>query len=265
VSGNKVNGLLDRIVVVLMRTTHSGNIGAVARACKTMGITKLRLVNPVADINQEAMQRASGADDVLRAAQVFETLEGALADSILVLGASARSRKMTWPVGHPRDLAELAVKELLSPALASEAKVVLLFGQEASGLSNEELQRCNYHACIPANPEYSSLNLAMAVQVMAYEVRMAALLSCDTSAVQISAVLSPEDDGWDDSLASGAQVDGLLSHIEETLIGVDYFDPNNPGTLMSRIKRLLLRSKLDKMEVNILRGVCKAVLSKASK
>jgi len=265
VSENKVNSLLDRVVVVLMRTTHSGNIGAVARACKTMGISKLRLVNPVAEINQEAIQRASGADDVLRDAQVFESLEDALVDSVLVLGASARSRKMTWPVGHPRDLSELAMKELLSTSLDSEAKVVLLFGQEASGLSNEELQRCNFHACIPANPEYSSLNLAMAVQVMAYEIRMAALLSCEDSASKIAPVLSPEDDGWDDSLASGAQVDGLLAHIQETLIGVDYYDPNNPGTLMSRIKRLLLRSKLDKMEVNILRGVCKAVLSKASK
>jgi len=264
VPASTAQDLLDRVVVVLMRTTHPGNIGAVARACKTMGITRLRLVDPVASINDEANSRAAGASDVLDDAEIFDSLEGAVEDSVLVLGTSARNRKMTWPVGTPRDLGERAISVLSGSDLTEDSTVALLFGQEASGLSNGELQRCNFHVCIPANPDYSSLNLAMAVQVMTYEVRMAALLSCEASSVDLAPVLTPEDAAWDDALANGREVDGLLVHLEKMLVGIDYHDPQNPGTLMARIKRLLLRSKLDKMDVNILRGVCKAALNKSN-
>lgn len=268
--------LLDRCVVVLVKTTHSGNIGAVARACKTMGINRLRLAAPVAAIDDEAVRRASGADDVLSRAEIFPDLESAIADCHMVVGASARSRSMVWPVAAPRDIAEDVFhrQDLNDGSAQAEvggfgdaATTALVFGQEASGLTNEELHLCHRHVCIPANPGYSSLNLAMAVQVMTYEMRIAALNACvigdcgSEQPVVHGAVLDPESPGWDELPATHAEFEGMLTHLERALTWLGYHNPDNPRMLMPRIRRLFARAKMDRMEVNILRGICKAILN----
>lgn len=251
-------GFLDSLVVVLMRTTHPGNIGAAARACKTMGLSQLRLVEPGEFPCEEATRRASGASDILERSQVFSSLDDAVADCHLVVGASARSRKMQWPLMNPRDCAN----ELLS-VFASEVskgarpRFALLFGQEASGLSNDELQRCNYHVNIPANAEYASLNLAMAVQVLAYECRMCALVSSEDDVLKVVGTQNGEQ--WDEVLASNAELEGMIAHLEKTMVEVGYHDPANPRMLVPRLRRLFQRAKLDTMEINILRGFYKSV------
>lgn len=272
-----LESLLSRCVVVLVKTTHSGNIGAVARACKTMGITHLRLVSPVADIDDDAVRRASGADDVLAQAEIYRDLQAAVADCHMVVGASARSRSMVWPVASPRDIAQ----DVYRADGGFEMKVVsgedaglttaLVFGQEASGLSNEELHLCHRHVCIPANPAYSSLNLAMAVQVVCYEMRMAAMalvertVGVSPAAGAHSAVLDADAEGWDEPRASHSEVEGMLQHLEQTLIAIAYHDPENPRMLMPRLRRLFQRCKMDKIEVNIMRGICKSILGKIAK
>ena len=163
--------LLNEVRVVLVNTSHNGNVGSAARAMKTMGLSKLYLVDPVNEIDSHASALAAGATDVLGNAVVVNTLEEAIADCSLVIGTSARSRTLSWPMVEPRECGEKMVEG------AKSGPVALVFGRENSGLSNEELQLCNYHVCIPANPEYSSLNLAMAVQTLCYEVRMSYLAS----------------------------------------------------------------------------------------
>ena len=150
--------ILDDIRVVLVNTSHSGNIGSAARAMKTMGLSKLYLVDPACEIDSHASALSAGASDVLGNAVIVDKLEDAIADCALTIGTSARSRTLSWPMVEPRECGEKLVAE------AENGPVALVFGRENSGLTNEELQLCNYHVCIPANPEYSSLNLAMAVQ-----------------------------------------------------------------------------------------------------
>lgn len=252
---------LDRVVVVLMRTTHPGNIGAVARACKNMGFKNLRLVEPVEFPSHEATRRASGADDLLENAQVFKALDDAIADCHQVVGASARSRSMVWPVSNPRECAQSLYQQVQSLSPAQDFKIALLFGQEASGLTNEELQRCNLHVNIPANPEYSSLNLAMAVQVVCYEMRMVALYASQADSPHLVAVQGAGDAGWDVEPANHAELSGMLEHFEQALVHIDYHDPSNPRVLMTRLRRLFQRSRMDKMEVNIFRGISKKILA----
>ena len=160
---------LDDIRIVLVNTSHSGNIGSAARAMKTMGLSNLYLVDPACEIDSHASALAAGATDVLGKTVVVDTLADAIADCGLTIGTSARSRTLSWPMVEPRECGEKLVAE------AEHGPVALVFGRENSGLTNEELQQCNYHVCIPANPEYSSLNLAMAVQTLCYETRMAYL------------------------------------------------------------------------------------------
>jgi TrmH family RNA methyltransferase len=271
--------LSDSVKIVLMRTTHPGNIGAVARAMKNMGLNRLCLVNPsdctlkldearadaIPTESHEAVRRAAGAEDVLAGAEIFSSVDDALAGVHVVIGASARSRKMTWPLMNPRDCAELIIEHTIKHQLADNSQgevkqVAVLFGQEASGLSNEELQRCHYHVNIPAVAEFSSLNLAMAVQLVCYEIRMAMLL--DSSIIspvdQVSPVLSAKDDGWDEGIAPVEEVEGFFKHLEETLIAIDFHDPENPRQLMTRLRRLFQRAHMDKMEVNIFRGILSA-------
>ena len=161
--------MLENIRIVLMNTSHPGNIGSVARAMKTMGLTDLCLVSPLQFPDPKADEMASNAVDVLAQATVVETLEDAIADCALVVGTSARTRKIPWPLLAPRAMAEKVREE------APTNQIAIVFGREQSGLSNEELERCHLHVNIPANPEYSSLNLGAAVQVIAYELRVAAL------------------------------------------------------------------------------------------
>lgn len=252
--------LASAVRVVLMRTTHPGNIGAVARAMKNMGLNQLCLVNGADESSQEARRRAAGAEDILESAVVTSSIDEALDGVQLVIGASARSRKMVWPLMNPRDCAELIHKNIFDSKAAKPTQVALLFGQEASGLSNEELQRCHYHVNIPAVADFSSLNLAMAVQLVCYEIRMAMLLDNESDAPNIltGSILSSDDAGWDEPPAAVEEVEGFFRHLEETLIKIGFHDPDNPRLLMARLRRLYQRTHLDKMEVNILRGILSA-------
>lgn len=230
------------IRVVLVHTSHSGNIGAAARAMKTMGLSRLVLVAPRAFPTDEAYARSSGAQDVLERAEVVATLEEAIADCGLVVGASARSRSLPWPLVNPREMAALVAGQ------APGSPVALLFGRERSGLTNDELAKCHYHVNIPSNPEYSSLNVAQAVQVLAYELRMHAELGADRDENRWGV-------RWDQPPARAEQLEGLFRHWEKTLVEIDFLDPNNPRTLMSKLRRLILRSQPDEVEANILRGM----------
>lgn len=258
----------DCIKIVLIRTTHPGNVGAVARAMKNMGLHQLYLVNP--EFNKiisedEALKRSAGAEDLIHAAQTFSSLDEAIADCQIVIGASARSRKMTWPLMNPRDCSDLVLKLLGASVLTEKCsapnfKAAFLFGQEASGLSNEELHRCHYHVNIPAVADFSSLNLAMAVQVIAYELRMAFLSQAQSQKKGMtSAILSPESDDWDEPIASVSEVEAFLAHLEQTLILTEFHNPANPRQLMTRLRRLFQRTHLDQMEVNILRGILSSI------
>jgi tRNA (cytidine32/uridine32-2'-O)-methyltransferase len=237
--------LLAKVKVVLVHTSHPGNIGGAARAMKNMGLQRLTLVKPKRFPDDEAVWRSAGATDVLEKAVVVETLEEALADCSLVVGTSARDRRIPWPVIDPRECAEQ-----VTPQLANQ-KMALVFGREDRGLTNEELHKCNFHVHIPTNSEYSSLNLAAAVQVLSYELRMACLHQ-DSSASQ------PTRE-WDRPYATAGELELFYQHLEQTLIEIDFLDPGNPRQLMARLKRLYSRVRPDRMEVNILRGMLTAV------
>lgn len=237
---------LSHIRIILLNTTHPGNIGGVARAMKNMGLENLTLVSPCEFPAAAATARAAGADDVLSNAQVYVTLDDALAGCRLVVGTSARLRTITWPMLAPPAAAQKLV------AAAANAPVALLFGPERTGLSNEQLDRCHYLVSIPANPEFSSLNLACAVQVMAYELRLAA----SGSNTPLEAAT---EEGDKSALASADDVQRLYRHMEEVLVQIQFLDPKNPRKLMRRLMRLYNRARLDHNELNILRGILTAV------
>ncbi|HVE45003.1 MAG TPA: tRNA (cytosine(32)/uridine(32)-2'-O)-methyltransferase TrmJ [Gammaproteobacteria bacterium] len=236
--------MLNRTRVVLMHTTHPGNIGATARAMKTMGLERLYLVQPEQFPHSKADEMAANAKDILSSAIVVQTLDEAMADCQLVIGTSARSRAIPWPLHTPRQMAEKAASE------SDATEIALLFGQEQSGLSNDVLQRCHYHLQIPANPEYSVLNLAAAVQVIAYEWRVASLQVGD------------DVEEWDYRLATADEMEKYFSHLEEVLIQIDFLKQEAPRKLMTRLRRLFLRTRPDVMEMNILRGMLTAVQEK---
>jgi tRNA (cytidine32/uridine32-2'-O)-methyltransferase len=232
---------LGNIRIVLVNTSHPGNIGAVARAMKNMCLSQLYLVEPKKYPHDEATWRAASAGDVLDSAIVCETLADAIADCQLVIGTSARERTVPWPLLDPRHCMERAYKEA-----EANHKVAVVFGREDRGLTNEELHRCNLHVHIPANPDYSSLNIAMAVQVLSYELRMA----------QLSEELSSNDMAdWDVPVAGADELERYLIHLEETLRDINFLRPEAPKKLMTRLRRLYQRTRLDEMEVNILRGI----------
>ncbi|WP_165855007.1 tRNA (cytosine(32)/uridine(32)-2'-O)-methyltransferase TrmJ [Marinobacter sp. JSM 1782161] len=247
------------IRIVLIETSHSGNIGAVARAMKNMGLSNLYLVNPASFPDEASYARSSGASDILDRAVVVDTMEQAIEDCVLVMGTSARGRKVPWPVIPPSESAARAAEH------AGQGDVALVFGRENHGLSNEELQRCHYHIHIPSNPDYSSLNLAMAVQVICYEVRMHQLRALEAGDGQalLKPMLRPGDEGWDIPLASVQDVEGFFGHLEQVLVDVDFHRRDNPRQLMTRLRRLFQRAHLDQMEINILRGILSAVQKSA--
>ena len=230
---------LDRVRIVLMEPSHPGNIGGAARAMKTMGISDLRIVRPERYPDPQAEWRAAGALDVLDAARVEDNLDTAIGDCGLVIGTSTRHRRIPWPVSTPRDAAEVIRIE------PGDAPIGILFGREISGLTNEELQRCRLHLQIDANPDYSSLNLAMAVQVVCYEIRMACLAPGGRR----------ENAHWDRASATDHDLEGLFGHLEAVLGELNYFDPSNPGQVMTRFRRLFMRQRLDETEVKMLRGL----------
>ena len=250
----------DYVRVVMVETSHSGNIGAVARAMKNMGLGNLWLVNPSSFPDEASYARSSGASDVLDHARVVSSLDEAIEDCVLVMGTSARGRKVPWPVMSPADAARQVGE------YRGRGEVALVFGRESNGLSNEELQRCHVHIHIPSNPDYSSLNVAMAVQVMCYEVRMEYLRGLENSDrnPQLKAINSPEDPGWDVPPATVAELEGFFAHLETTLSEIDFHRRDNPRQLMTRLRRLYQRARPDQMEVNILRGILTAVQKSAS-
>lgn len=247
--------MLERIRIVLIGTSHPGNIGGTARAMHNMGLTDLALVAPRCEVlTADSVSRASGADHLVHGARVVETLEAAVADCTLVVGASARSRTLPWPMISPRQLGERLPAELAAP----EARIALVFGREDSGLSNAELQRCHAHVHIPANPEFSSLNLATAVQVLAYECRLAWL-----DQQQDDDALPPMGMTETAPPASHADLERYFAHLERTLIAIGFHDPATPRQLMARLRRLMMRARPDSMEVNILRGILSATEKQA--
>lgn len=241
--------LFPRLRIVLVETSHPGNIGAAARAMKNMGVGRLVLVNPKEFPSDKAIYRSASAADVVEQALVVPDVDTAIADCSLVIGTSARERRIPWPLLDPRDCGEKVVAE------QGQGEVAILFGREDRGLKNEELQRCNYHVNIPTGEAYSSLNLAMAVQVICYEV------------LQASRTRYPADEtaDWDMAPARSGDVEHFLTHLEETLVQVGFHDPENPRQLMTRLRRMFGRIRPDQMEVNILRGFLSAVNRVADK
>jgi len=225
---------------VLFEPSHPGNVGATARAMKNMGFTDLVLVNPSAEIDGQARARSSGALDVLQAARIVDTLADAIHDCGLVLGASARRRRLSCPEYDPRECAT----EVMSGGHTKP--VALVFGSERAGLKNAEMDQCNALVYIPSNPEYSSLNLAMAVQVLAYEMRWAQ--GIDSKPVEVE---SPP--------ASATDMELFYEHLERVLLGSGFLNPGNPRNLMRRLRRLFNRARLDENELNIMRGILSAL------
>lgn len=249
----KSDDLLQRIRVVLVETSHPGNIGAAARAMKTMGLTKLSLVKPQNYPSAEATARASGADDVLAQAQVHDTLEEAIADCICVIGSSARSRRLEWSGLTPPESAQRLLEQ------AARGEVALVFGRERTGLSNEELACCQQLVTIDANPAYSSLNLAAAVQVFCYEIRR-----CWSDLTEGSAAQPSLQD--DEQAANSGQMEGLFEHFEAALTDIGIAQPDQPKvTLMLRLRRLFFRAGMSVTEVNILRGILSAAQGRKQK
>ena len=236
---------LANIRIVLVRPTHPGNIGGTARAMKNMGLERLYLVAPERFPDKEAEARAAEARDVLESAVVCDTLEAALGDCVLAIGTSARARRIGWPSLTPQQCATRLI------ATVADGPVALLFGQERTGLTNEELDRCHAVVTIPVSPGYPSLNLACAVQILAYETLQAWQRERDGRAVVA-----------DDEVpirATAGEMDRLYEHLERVLVRIGFLDPANPRLLMRRLARLFNRAELDQNELNILRGILTAV------
>jgi len=238
--------LFKRLRFVLVETSRAGNVGSVARAMKTMGFSDLVLVAPRCNDplhDPEAVAFASGAVDVLQGAQIVDSIGQALDGCNFAAAVSARLREFSPPVWSPREFSAHAAGDVhLRPAL--------ILGNERFGLPNQIVERCNVLINIPANPEYSSLNLSQAAQVLAYECRLAAQGENRTQ----------EGIGFQGEAASVAQIEGMYAHLEEALVAIGFLDANNPKKLMPRLKRLFARTQLETEEVNILRGIARQIL-----
>lgn len=231
----------QRIRIVLVGTQHPGNIGSAARAMKTMGLHRLVLVAPERFPHADAAALAAGAGDVLDAARVHATLADAVADCSLVIGCTARARRIAMDEAGPRETASRVLAEA-----ARGGEVALVFGRERTGLDNDELQLCHAAVTIPANPGYSSLNLAAAVQVLSYELRMSALAEAPGAAPPIAA---------DDLPASHAEMEGFFAQLGDTLDAIDFHKGRAPEAAMHKLRRVFLRAAPDAREVRLLRGV----------
>lgn len=244
-----IDPMFENIRIVLIGTSHPGNIGATARAMKSMGLSRLHLVTPKTFPAAAATAMASGADDVLANAQVHETLDQALVGCSRVYGASARLRSLRWPQANPRE----AAPDLLGHAQTGE--VAIVFGREDAGLTNEEMDRCQALLHIPSDPQFKSLNLAASVQVVSYELRMQALID-----EGVAATTEPSSDDTRKRLAHVDEVEGLFEHLEQALTYSGFLDPEDPRYLMRRLRRLFARTQLFIDEVHILRGVANSIL-----
>lgn len=232
--------MLSNFKVVLVETSHPGNIGAVARAMKNMRMDQLRLVAPKFFPHADATARASGADDVLKAASVHSSLSEAIADCRIVLGASARDRTISWPTLTARECAEK-----WGGAADLGMNIALVFGRENSGLKNHELDLCHYLLRIPCNSDYSSLNLAAAVQVVSYELFLANDIRHDSGI----------GDRGEDPLATAEQMEAFYLHLQQTMADIGFLHPERSKSIMRRLRRLFNRTQLDTKELDILRGI----------
>ena len=238
--------MLAKVKVVLVGTSHPGNIGSAARAMKTMGLSQLVLVAPLCENDEKSVALAAGAADVLANAIIVDTLEEAVAECGLVIGTSARSRTLQWPMLDSREAGLKLIEEV------PNYPVALVFGRERIGLTNDELQKCTYHVCVSANPEYSSLNLAMAVQILTYETRMAYLA---TNAYPAQ----------DNPYPKQAELEMFHTHLEETLWDTGFINKAHPGQVMNRLRRLFTRARPEAVELNILRGALVSIQRRDSK
>ena len=239
--------LLSKVRIVLSRTSHPGNIGAAARAMRTMGLSRLYLIDPKRFPDEEATSRAAGADDVLAGAIVCATLDEALIGTVFSVALTARHRNL----GPERLQAREAAPLILDKIASGSGEAALVFGNETAGLSNDDVQRCQRTVFIPANPDYTSLNLAAAVQVLCYELRMAAYGDRPTEMTRTVPFSSP--------LASDEDVERYYAHLERIMINTRFLDPQQPKRLMSKIRRLYGRAALERDEINILRGILDAI------
>lgn len=241
--------MLDNIRIVLVETSHSGNIGSAARAMKTMGLHSLYLVSPKQGIDEQAIALSAGAEDVVRDAVIVESFEQAVADCTLVIGTSARLRHLQSTLIEPRECGEKVV------AAAKCGQIAVVFGRERVGLTNDELLKCRYHLTIPANPDYSSLNLAMAVQLISYEIRMAYLQqqSSPVSVIENSNVT-------ENALATMQELEYFFTHTEKLYSELGFIQNQ---AVMQKLRRLYGRLEIEKNELNILRGMLSAVEKQA--
>ena len=240
---------LANIRIILIETSHPGNIGSAARAMKTMGLSQLYLVKPKKFPDEQAVAMSANATDILDNAIVVESLADALTGCQLVVGSSARhARTLSWEVVNPRECAQKAIQQ------AASGGVALVFGRESSGLTNQELALCHYLVHIPTNPEYSSLNVASAVQILSYECRMASFDEAE-KALDASPALPTKNN---QELVTADDMEAYYQQLEAALIAVNFLDPSNPRYLMIRLRRLYNRIRLTRSELNILRGVLSA-------
>jgi tRNA (cytidine32/uridine32-2'-O)-methyltransferase len=229
------------IQIVLVETSHPGNIGSVARAMKNMGLAKLALINPKKFPHQDATALAGNATDLLDNAQVFDSIQTAVKGSKVIYATSARDRTIEWPILSAKDAAE-EIQDLVN----NNIEVSIIFGREDRGLTNEELQLANKHLIIPAHPDYPVLNIAMSTQVICYEIYQAAQ--------------NHSIESWQDFPEyTSEELNHLIQHFNETVQALDLVDPKNPKQIMTRMERMFRRLYPDQMEGNFLRGFLKAI------
>ncbi|WP_291338667.1 RNA methyltransferase [Acinetobacter sp. UBA801] len=244
---------LSHVRIVMVNTTLPANIGSALRAMKTMGLNKLVLVAPKTYPHPDIDALAAGATDLIEQIEVVEQLEDAIADCHLVFGTSARSRTIPWPL---LDARPAAVKSLNAVAQHGQ-NIAVIFGREDRGLTNEELALANYHVTIPVNEEYGVLNVAQAIQVICYEMRMAAIdivgkIADPEATMQVT---DSEAMQWDEPLVNHEQMQQFYPHLEKMLAEIEFMDPKNPRLLPLRLRRLFGRIQLDRMEYHLLRGI----------
>jgi len=255
VSQFNLSTVLQNIRIVLVGTSHAGNIGSAARAMKTMGLSDLRLVEPCEYSAEQgdAFALASGATDVVASAHNVTDLNSAISECSLVIGSSARSRTMPWPMLDPKEAAKLLIET------AIEYPVAMVFGRERTGLTNEELAHCQYHSCINANPEYSSLNLAMAVQVFAYQIRISALEQIDSLENIVNSLVKTVKE---DQPATAGELNFLFKRLESVLDKSDFLFQQNPQYMLRKLKRVVHKAQLEHKEINIIQGIFTSIENK---
>ena len=248
-----VSAHLSHVRIVMVNTTLPANIGSALRAMKTMGLVKLVLVAPKTYPHPDIDALAAGATDLIEQIEIVETLEDAIKDCHIVFGTSARSRTIPWPLLDARPAAEKSLKAVID----DKQQVAVIFGREDRGLTNEELALANFHVTIPVNTDYGVLNVAQAIQIICYEMRMAAMdiMGKEVNPEATMHVTETEDMQWDEPLVTHEQMEQFYPHIEKMLAEIEFLDPKNPRLLPLRLRRLFGRIQLDRMEYHLLRGI----------